>query len=389
MYTTGIPACDTLREIAFTGNIIPQNWYKIFVKRDLKNPKPHLLAINVLADIVYWYRPVEIRDEQTGAVIGYRKKFGGDLLQRSYAQIAEQFGCSIGQAKDAIVFLEEMGVVRREFRTIEAKGMKYNNILFLDLDAKRLRELTYPAETSSPAPETKSTPQKSASFFAAPCAEISPEGCIDSNTPVSKFHQRGVEISTDPVPEFHQYTENTIQEITTENSTKISEEKSVRLTVGALREQTIFADVDHQEKLVRSIQKCGSFPALDLKRTRILVYWLCEYEHYTKFTPAFTQLRDEEHLNAYKLFVDCLCVMLCSSGEQVYSGEVVTAEEVRDAVQRLAPNCLPGELDEFALLTVNTFCDAMDCTNIKNVKGYMKSVIWNGFAEFPMNRETF
>ena len=99
MYTTGIPTCDQLREVAFTGNVIPQNWYRIFVKSDLKHPKPHLLAINILADIVYWYRPREIRDEGSGQIIGYQKKFRDDLLQRSYAQIAEQFGCSAGQAK--------------------------------------------------------------------------------------------------------------------------------------------------------------------------------------------------------------------------------------------------------------------------------------------------
>ncbi|MCQ2434985.1 MAG: DNA replication protein DnaD, partial [Oscillospiraceae bacterium] len=86
MYTTGIPTCDQLREVAFTGNVIPQIWYRVFVKSDLKHPKPHLLAINILADIVYWYRPREIRDEGSGQIIGYQKKFRDDLLQRSYAQ---------------------------------------------------------------------------------------------------------------------------------------------------------------------------------------------------------------------------------------------------------------------------------------------------------------
>ena len=165
MYTTGIPACDALREIAFTGNIIPQSWYKIFVKRDLKNPKPHLLAINVLADIVYWYRPAEVRDERSGEVVGYRKKFAADLLQRSYAQIAEQFGCSEGQAKDAIVFLEEMGVVRREFRTIEAKGMKYAGTCVF-FCTPLCRNFT-----------------GGACRFQYPCAGISPEGCRKIDRP--------------------------------------------------------------------------------------------------------------------------------------------------------------------------------------------------------------
>ncbi len=176
MYTTGIPTCDQLREVAFTGNVIPQNWYRIFIKSDLKHPKPHLLAINILADIVYWYRPREIRDEGSGQIIGYQKKFRDDLLQRSYAQIAEQFGCSAGQAKDAIVFLEEMGVVRREFRTLRSNGMVYANVLYLALDVERLKSLTYP------------------------CGEISPDGCPEksggasdeiSDTPVSEFRGGG------------------------------------------------------------------------------------------------------------------------------------------------------------------------------------------------------
>ena len=216
--------------------------------------------------------------------------------------------------------------MRREFRMIEAKGMKYNNILFLDLNADRLRELTYPAKASSPAPEKNPIRRILRHFFAAPSAEILPERCTDFNT---------------PVPEFHQYTEN---------STKISEEKSVRLTDGALREQAAFSDVENQDELIRCIRERGNIPTLYLKRTRMFVHWFCEYEHYTGYAPACTQLRDEEHLNAYKLFVDCLCVMLCSSGEQVYSGEAATSADVRDAVQRLAPNCLCGDLDEFALL---------------------------------------
>ncbi len=174
MFNTGVSTCDQLREVAFTGNVIPQIWYRVFVKSDLKHPKPHLLAINILADIVYWYRPREIRDEGSGQVIGYQKKFRDDLLQRSYAQIAEQFGCSAGQAKDAIVFLEEMGVVRREFRTLRSNGMVYANVLYLALDVERLKSLTYP------------------------CGEISPDGCPEesdgasadiSDTPVSEFPQ--------------------------------------------------------------------------------------------------------------------------------------------------------------------------------------------------------
>ena len=69
----------------FSGNIIPTTWYKTIVRG---NQKPYLNAIIILSDVVYWYRPTEVRDEQSGQVEGFKKKFRNDLLQRSYQQIA-------------------------------------------------------------------------------------------------------------------------------------------------------------------------------------------------------------------------------------------------------------------------------------------------------------
>ncbi len=40
--------------------------------------------------------------------------------------------------------MEALGVIKREFRTIDVSGIKYNNVLFIDFFPKRLYELTYP-----------------------------------------------------------------------------------------------------------------------------------------------------------------------------------------------------------------------------------------------------
>lgn len=42
------------------GNMTPQIWYKTITK---KTGKPYLLAITLLSDIVYWYKPIVVRDE--------------------------------------------------------------------------------------------------------------------------------------------------------------------------------------------------------------------------------------------------------------------------------------------------------------------------------------
>ena len=67
----------------------------------------------LLADIVYWYRPMEIRDEATGQLCGFKKKFQADILQRNYQQLADQFGITKRDAVNAIVELEKLGVVTK------------------------------------------------------------------------------------------------------------------------------------------------------------------------------------------------------------------------------------------------------------------------------------
>lgn len=139
MKGSGNEIVDMVGRISITGNIIPQIWYKTITH---PSGKPYLEAIVILSDIVYWYRPTEVRDERTGEVIAYRKRFKADLLQRSYADLAQQFGISKREATNAVVALEKIGVVRRHLRTIDVNGTKTANVLFLELVPKALLALT-------------------------------------------------------------------------------------------------------------------------------------------------------------------------------------------------------------------------------------------------------
>lgn len=139
MKGSGNEIVDMVGRISITGNIIPQIWYKTITH---PSGKPYLEAIVILSNIVYWYRPTEVRDERTGEVIAYRKRFKADLLQRSYADLAQQFGISKREATNAVVALEKIGVVRRHLRTIDVNGTKMANVLFLELVPKALLALT-------------------------------------------------------------------------------------------------------------------------------------------------------------------------------------------------------------------------------------------------------
>ena len=140
--TSGNQIVDAMGSLNITGNIIPTIWYKTILR---ENRKPYLLAIAILADIVYWYRPVEMRNQSTGQIEGWKKKFSGDILRQSYQYYADLFGESKKTVKMAIDRLEELCVVRREFRTVNhGEGLVSNNVMYLKLVPEQLYLLTYP-----------------------------------------------------------------------------------------------------------------------------------------------------------------------------------------------------------------------------------------------------
>ena len=89
IYSTGNEIVDENAKLNISGNIIPQVWYRTIIR---ESGKPNLTAIIILADIVYWYKPTEIRDEGTGQVIGVRKKFKSDLLREVTSRSANSLG---------------------------------------------------------------------------------------------------------------------------------------------------------------------------------------------------------------------------------------------------------------------------------------------------------
>ena len=140
------PDALKLAGLAFEGNIIPLSWLH-HIRFD--SGQPDLNAIMLLADIVYWYRPVAVRDEASGTLIGYRQKFHHDLLRKSYQQYADLFGLSKRQVTDAIVRLEKLGLVQRVFRTLQTEVAACANILFIALHADEVIRITTSSRKSA------------------------------------------------------------------------------------------------------------------------------------------------------------------------------------------------------------------------------------------------
>jgi hypothetical protein len=131
---------EMMAQINFEGNILPISWFQHLT---FENGKPDTISIPLLSDIVYWYRPTIVRDEQTGQVVGHQKKFKADLLQKNYSDYEKLFGFTRKQIRDAFVRLENLSLVKRVFRTIETSYGPKGNVMFIQIHPYKLIEITH------------------------------------------------------------------------------------------------------------------------------------------------------------------------------------------------------------------------------------------------------
>lgn len=130
---------EAIGSINLEGNIIPMEWFN-YLKLD--SGKPDTISILILSDIVYWYRPTIIRDELTGRIIGYKKKFKADILQRSYSDFESLLGFSEKQTREALIRLEKKNLLERVFRHINVSGRTIANVMFIKIKPQAISSIT-------------------------------------------------------------------------------------------------------------------------------------------------------------------------------------------------------------------------------------------------------
>lgn len=371
IYSSGNDTVDRLGQLNITGNVIPMAWYKTIVR---KNGKPNLNAIIILADIVYWYRPEEKRDEATGQLIGYRKKFKSDALQRSYAQIADMYGLTPRQATDAIVELEKIGVIKRDLRTIEVGGRKLNNTLYILLDADKLCEITYPKTVEEAEKRQCDT-----------YPVLSGEGVTIKRDSSDLGMREPVTVNVDT------YTQNT-----TKTSTKIS--KSIHLSESGRqieRTENEVIVVDPTEKICdedickfeNKLKNGISFDmAAKKKEMKIAIQVLAGWNDYAQKSD-YTELRK----SLYVLAVECLIEMATETKICAYGETKVTYKNVIDQINKCckSANSEIQPLGLFLDMVIERYENANMERQIKNPKSYMKSIIWNNFSTYQVDWEGF
>lgn len=132
---------EQMQTLHLEGDITPPIWFRrIGYTTSSGKFKTSHLACLILADVAWWYRPQVIRHELTGDLVEVRKKFSGDLLQRSYDQISEKLGCSLAEAKASVILLETMGLIQRVVKPYKPGS---RDRLYLRIIPDQVKALTY------------------------------------------------------------------------------------------------------------------------------------------------------------------------------------------------------------------------------------------------------
>ena len=141
------PTVLALRNFEMQGNILPPVWLHHL---RYENGKPHPIAAIILSDVVYWYRPIELRDEATGLVTGYAQKFKEDKLQRDYKSYVNQYGFTYHQVRGGFQCLVDIGVVDLEMRTVQVSpNRQMGNVMYIGLNPPTLQSISDPPQLES------------------------------------------------------------------------------------------------------------------------------------------------------------------------------------------------------------------------------------------------
>lgn len=339
LMTSGNNAVDQIGTMNITGNVIPPIWCK---KITYASGKPCLNAIFILADFVYWYRPKEVRDEITGQLIGYKKRFKADMLQRKYEDICDQFGLSKKQVREAIDILVDIGVVRKELRTITVGNMKVSNVTFFEVVPEKLYEITFTDEKVSKPAENKGR-----------AIAIDFQGN-------RVFPSRAIAIDAEV---------KTNTEITTETNTEIinqsiypeENEKPVEGSTDGL--------IDGSESEMETVEEISD--SLGLSNDS-------DYE-------SFRGMMSPEEFENYKEIPSVLAEMICDRQARTYNGCFVShGSKVRLKVKHVISRDEQHNLTAFGIRASKNFLNACITKPPKNPVAYFKSVLWSALSNYTL-----
>lgn len=361
--TSGNVIVDAMGSINITGNIIPAVWYRTITK---ENGKPYLLAIVILADIVYWYRPSEVRDQGTGHILSWKKKFSEDILRQSYQYYADLFGESKKTVKTAMDRLEKLQVIKREFRTVSyGEGLVCNNVMYVELKPDMLYRLTFPEEIPAMDGVDDS------------CAGVSDDktgGSLPtkSDTPMENFGGRGIQNGIQVLQDFDTGVSQNVHTLYPKRDIPVSQNGGTNTE--NTQENTIRDYSYHINPSQQSENGNGGIDRIDVIDRADRESVLSEYIEQIKENIEYDDFMSNNDYHDRELYHELY--------EIIY--EIVCIKH--DAV-RIGGEVYPYELVKARFLALNSshlqyVIDCMQNTTVKitNVKAYMITTLFNAPA---------
>lgn len=345
--TSGNIIVDAMGSINISGNIVPAIWYSTITK---ENGKPYLLAIVILADIVYWYRPSEVRDQGTGQILGWKKKFSEDILRQSYQYYADLFGESKKTVKTAMDKLEKLQVIKREFRTISyGDGLVCNNVMYVELKPDILYQLTFPEKI----PAMKGTNNSYADVSDNKMGGSLP---VKSDSPMEILGGRGIQkgkkVSTN-LDAGYDEKEHTVP---TKWDTGISQNGDIySYTSTDISDEEFHPVNQSDDEMEKMVDVIDANAYIDIIKENI------EYDHYMQYS-------ENQDRELYDELFGIICEVVC----------------VKHKTVRIGGDEYPYELVKAKYLKLNSshlnyviYCMKNTTTKITNIKAYMVTALYN------------
>ena len=182
-------------KIKFVGDLVCSAWL-----HNIRNSRgfADTVAVLVLSRIIYWYRgtnPLKEKGENM-----HRRKFAGDLLQKSYADLSAELNLTKVEVTNAIKRLEKKNILKRVFRTIMCRGIKCANVLFIQIFPKQIAAVSVISEEprqNKDDNQHEAYPSEKRDMSSAPASVILPE---DESTHIAggdKYTENDIDYSKD------------------------------------------------------------------------------------------------------------------------------------------------------------------------------------------------
>lgn len=146
-YTLKNEKVKSLVGIDFVWNIIPSTWYA-WILRDTSwfdkgkwKITVDLIAINLLSEILYWYRPCFVRDEEMKQDVA-KQKISWDLLQKNYKQLEEKFWLTTKQIRDWLITLEKNNLITRVFADVSYDIWVIRKVMYIDINVEKIIDIS-------------------------------------------------------------------------------------------------------------------------------------------------------------------------------------------------------------------------------------------------------